>query len=37
MAKPLSDEQWLGLSGLLCDEDYDEQALLQIGIDLRSV
>jgi hypothetical protein len=33
----LSDEPWVGLSGLLRDEDFYEQVLVQTGIDLRSL
>ena len=32
----LSDEQWVGLSGLLRDQDFYEQVFVQTGIDLRS-
>jgi hypothetical protein len=32
----LSDEDWVGLSGLRRDEDYFERVFLDTGVDLRS-
>jgi hypothetical protein len=33
----LSDEDWVGLSGMRRDADYYERVLLDTGVDLRSV